>query len=444
MKYDAVIFDLDGTLTDTLEDLKDSVNFALKNFGFPERTLDEVRSFVGNGVKRLMLQSVPCGTDEKTAEECLAVFKEYYKEHSLVKTKPYNGIVPMLSELKKQGIKTAVVTNKMNEAAQEIVSIFFDGLIETTVGQVDGIAQKPQPDGIFSVLEKLGASKDKAVYVGDSEVDCITAKNAGIPCVGVTWGFRDESVLRENGADYIISYPQEIFSIIGDSAVNSYIVSRLFDMQDLQYREFHSKLMPTVEKHRVIGVRTPELRRFAKEISKTPIAEKFIENPCHKYYEENNLHAFLIEEIGDFEACVEELNKFLPFVDNWATCDMMRPKTFKKNLDKLLLQIKNWLASAQTYTVRFGIECLMLYYLDANFKPEYTEMICQIRSEEYYVKMMQAWYFATALAKRYDEIIPYFEKNRLDTDTHNKAIQKAVESCRITPEQKTYLKTLKR
>lgn len=444
MKYDAVIFDLDGTLTDTLEDLKDSVNFALRSFGFPERTLDEVRSFVGNGVKKLIFQSVPCGTDEKTAEDCLAVFKEYYKDHSLVKTKPYDGIVPMLAELKKQGIKTAVVTNKMNEAAQDIVRIFFDGLIEITVGQIDGIAQKPQPDGIFSVLETLGVSKDKAVYVGDSEVDCITAKNAGIPCVGVTWGFRDESVLRENGADCIISYPQDIFAVIGDSAVNAYIVSRLFDMQDLKYREFHSKLMPTVEKSRVIGVRTPELRKLAKEISKTRLAEAFIKNPVHEYYEENNLHAFLIEKIGDYEACIEELNKFLPLVDNWATCDMMRPKAFKKNLDKLLPQIKNWLASGETYTVRFGIECLMLYYLDANFKPEYPEMICKIRSEEYYVKMMQAWYFATALAKRYGDIIPFLEQNRLNADTHNKAIQKAVESYRITPEQKAYLKTLKR
>lgn len=214
MKYDAVIFDLDGTLTDTLEDLKNSANFALQSFGFPERTLDEVRSFVGNGVRKLIFRSVPCGTNEKTAENCLAVFREHYKNNSLVKTKPYDGIIPMLEVLKKQGIKTAVVTNKMNEAAQDIVRIFFDGLIEITVGQIDGMAQKPQPDGIEFVLQKLGISKEKAVYVGDSEVDCITAKNAGIPCIGVTWGFRDKSVLLENGADYIIENPQQIIDFI--------------------------------------------------------------------------------------------------------------------------------------------------------------------------------------------------------------------------------------
>ncbi len=210
MKYEAIIFDLDGTLTDTLEDLKNSVNFALNRFGFPERTVGEVRSFVGNGVRRLIYLSVPENTAEETAEECLGVFKEYYKNHSLVKTKPYDGIVPMLRELKKLGIKTAVVTNKMHEAAEDIVRIFFDGLIDITLGQIDGVAQKPQPDGINFVIQKLGVSKDKAVYVGDSEVDCITAKNAGIPCIGVTWGFRDKSVLLENGADFIIDNPEDI------------------------------------------------------------------------------------------------------------------------------------------------------------------------------------------------------------------------------------------
>ncbi len=224
----------------------------------------------------------------------------------------------------------------------------------------------------------------------------------------------------------------------------NYIVSRLFEMQDLKYREFHSRLMPTVEKSRVIGVRTPELRKLAKELKSTPHAREFLKKLPHKYYEENNLHAFLIEEIKDYDSCVEELNKFLPFVDNWATCDMMRPKVFKKNLDKLLSQIKIWLDSDKTYTVRFGMECLMLYYLDEHFSPEYPKLIAEICSEEYYIKMMQAWYFATALAKRYDDIIPYLEQNRSDSDTHNKAIQKAVESYRITPEQKAYLRTLKR
>lgn len=213
MKYDAVIFDLDGTLTDTLEDLKNSVNFAMREFGFPERTTDEVRSFVGNGVKRLIDLSVPENTSDEVSAECLSVFKSFYKDNSLVSTKPYDGIIPMLEKLKKDGVKTAIVTNKMHEAAVDIVNLFFGELIDVAIGQIDGVAQKPQPDGIYSALEKLGVSKEKSVYVGDSEVDCITAKNAGIPCIGVTWGFRDREILVGNGADFIINFPEEIFIV---------------------------------------------------------------------------------------------------------------------------------------------------------------------------------------------------------------------------------------
>lgn len=212
-KYDAVIFDLDGTLTNTLEDLKDSVNYALKSFGFPERNIDEIRSFVGNGVRRLICLSVPSGTSGETCEECLSIFKEYYKEHSADKTVPYDGIYALLENLKLHKVKSAVVTNKMNEAAQAIVKHFFDGLIDVTVGQLDGVAQKPEPDGVYAALKALGVSKKNAVYVGDSEVDCLTAKNAGLPCVGVTWGFRSRQTLAENGAQFIIDRPEELFVV---------------------------------------------------------------------------------------------------------------------------------------------------------------------------------------------------------------------------------------
>ncbi len=222
------------------------------------------------------------------------------------------------------------------------------------------------------------------------------------------------------------------------------ICDSLFEMQDLKYRDFHSKLMPTVSKELIIGVRTPELRKFAKEISGTDCAELFMRNLPHKYYEEYNLHAFLIESIKDYGACVDELNRFLPYVDNWATCDMMRPKVFKKHLTELLSQIKIWIKSDETYTVRFAVEMLMCFYLDDNFSAEYSDMVAGIHSDEYYIRMMQAWYFATALAKQYDKIIPYLEQHRLDADTHNKTIRKAIESYRITDEQKKYIRTLKR
>ncbi len=225
---------------------------------------------------------------------------------------------------------------------------------------------------------------------------------------------------------------------------DEYILKRLFEMQDLKYRDFHSRLMPTVSKELIIGVRTPELRKFAKEILKTPYAENFMKLLPHKYYEENNLHAFLIESIKDYDACIDELNRFLPYVDNWATCDMMRPKIFKNHLMELLGQIRIWLKSDETYTVRFAVEMLMCFYLDENFSIVFPETVAEIRSDEYYLKMMQAWYFATALAKQYDAVIPFLENNRLDADTHNKTIRKAIESNRITDDKKKYLRTLKR
>ncbi len=224
----------------------------------------------------------------------------------------------------------------------------------------------------------------------------------------------------------------------------NYIVNKLFEMQDLKYRDFCARLVPTVPKDLIIGVRTPDLRRLAKEIKNTDYAAEFLDALPHKYCEENNLHAFLIEGIDDFDECIAEINRFLPYVDNWATCDSMRPKILKKHLPELIEYIKIWISSGEAYTVRFGIEMLMCYYLDGNFSPEFPEIISKIRSDEYYVRMMVAWYFATALAKRYEDVVLYIEQNRLDADTHNKTIQKAVESYRITAEQKKYLKTLKR
>ena len=214
MKFSSIVFDLDGTLIDTLEDLMNSVNFALEKFNFPKRNIDEIRSFVGNGVRRLVYLSTPVNTDEKTKEECLAIFKEHYKEHSMVKTGPYNGIIEMLKKVKEMGIKTAVVTNKMQDAAVEIIRSFFGENIDIIIGQIDGVAQKPAPDGVFLAMKKMGANPDETVYIGDSEVDCQTAHNASLPIIGCTWGFRSREILEENNAEYIIDEPKEIIKII--------------------------------------------------------------------------------------------------------------------------------------------------------------------------------------------------------------------------------------
>lgn len=222
------------------------------------------------------------------------------------------------------------------------------------------------------------------------------------------------------------------------------ITERLFALQDLKYQSFHSKLIPTVDPDTVIGIRTPELRKLAKELKGSNSASAFLQTLPHHYYEENNLHAFLIEQIKDYDECIKAVDAFLPYVDNWATCDSMSPKVFKKHLPQLLDRIRLWITSDHPYTVRFAIGMLMRFYLDEQFKPEYPQMAASVHSEEYYVNMMIAWYFATALAKQYDAVLPYFLNHLLDPRVHNKAIQKAVESYRITDTQKQYLKTLKR
>ena len=217
----------------------------------------------------------------------------------------------------------------------------------------------------------------------------------------------------------------------------------LFKMQDMDYRDFNSKLIPTVDKESMIGIRTPDLRKYAKQLGKSSDVIEFLQTLPHKYFDENQLHAFIVSEIKDFNSCVDTVNEFLPYIDNWATCDQLSPKVFKKHHKELINYIEIWLKSDKVYTVRFGIGMLMEHFLDEDFDISYLETVSNIRSDEYYVNMMIAWYFATALAKRYENIIPFIENRRLDIWTHNKAIQKAVESLRISDEKKEYLKSLK-
>ena len=225
--------------------------------------------------------------------------------------------------------------------------------------------------------------------------------------------------------------------------INDVIKERLFELRDIEYGEFQKKLIPTVNPDTVIGVRLPEIKKLAKELYKNEDIGDFLNTLPHKYYDENQLHAFLISLEKDFGKAVYEVENFLPYVDNWAVCDSLSPKAFKKHKIELLTYIRFWIESGETYAVRFGVKMLMSLYLDDDFSPEYPEIVATLRSEESYVNMMIAWYFATALAKQYDSVISYIENRLLDTWTHNKAIQKCVESRRITPEQKEYLKTLK-
>ena len=221
------------------------------------------------------------------------------------------------------------------------------------------------------------------------------------------------------------------------------IIEELFKLQDKEYREFQGKLIPPKTIDDMIGVRTPELKKYAKELLRREDIGEFLDILPHEYYDEYQLHAFIISGIKDYDSCMAEIERFLPYVDNWATCDTLLPKVFAKHKNELLEQVKVWIKSDKTYTVRFAISMLMRHFLDDDYDTKYPNMVAKVRSEEYYINMMIAWYFATALAKQYDSIIPFIEEKKLDKWTHNKTIQKAVESYRITPEQKEYLKTLK-
>ena len=226
--------------------------------------------------------------------------------------------------------------------------------------------------------------------------------------------------------------------------MNTTIQSRLIALAEPAFAAFTAKLIPDVPAGTVLGVRTPALRALAKELRGSEEAEAFLDELPHAYYEENCLHAFLLEQLRDFDACVAAVECFLPYVDNWAVCDQMSPAVFKKHRAALLEHVEGWIDSGETYTVRFGIKLLMNHFLDEDFQPEYLEMVSVIESKEYYVNMMRAWYFATALAKQWDSTLPLLEEGRLDVWTHNKTIQKAVESNRVPPERKTLLRELRR
>lgn len=213
MKYNTYIFDLDGTILDTLDDLSNAVNFAMRSKGYPERTVDEVRNFIGNGIRVLIKRAVPQGTGDEDYEQALEIFTKYYLEHIADYTKPYDGIVDVINSLRRSGCKVAVVSNKAHFAAQAVVKDFFGDIFDTVVGKKDEFPSKPEPDSLLYTIKSLGADKEKCIYIGDSDVDVLTAHNAGLPCIGVTWGNRDEDVLVKSGAEYIARTPSDILKI---------------------------------------------------------------------------------------------------------------------------------------------------------------------------------------------------------------------------------------
>ena len=220
------------------------------------------------------------------------------------------------------------------------------------------------------------------------------------------------------------------------------VQQRLFALRDEEYARFQSALIPNIPKETVIGVRMPLMRKLAKEIAGEAETQAFLTELPHAYYDENILHSVLLSQMKDYGACMEAVEAFLPHIDNWAVCDCLSPKVFAGHKPELMENIRKWAKSGHVYTCRFGLEMLMTHFLDGDFEPEYLELPASVKLEDYYAKMMVAWFFATALAKQWDAAVVYLEQNRLEPWTHNKTIQKARESYRISAEQKEYLKTL--
>lgn len=226
--------------------------------------------------------------------------------------------------------------------------------------------------------------------------------------------------------------------------MDAYISELLYLAEDLDYKQFHAKLIPDISQDRIIGVRIPEIRKIAKRLIMENKSCDFIKELPHFFYEENNLHAFIISEIKDYNLLIKELDRFLEYVDNWATCDSLRPKVFSKNKERLISDVYRWLKKTDEYTVRFAVEVLMVHFLDEDFDVTFLDTVADINSDKYYVNMMKAWYFATALAKQWDSSVVFLETGKLDDFVHNKTIQKAIESSRISDDKKAYLKTLRR
>lgn len=297
------------------------------------------------------------------------------------------------------------------------------------------------------VMDREGGNKDREFRAGaekclklakEQEIDLAILQPRSPTCgVGHIYDGSFSGKITEGNGVFASLLIESGFRVMNASDL------RLFELQDEKYRDFQVKLIPNIDPKTVIGIRTPELRKLAKTMAKEPDVGKFLSSLPHRWFDENQLHAFIISEDKDYESCIAQVERFLPYIDNWATCDQLSPKIFKKNKEDLLRHIREWLRSDRTYTIRFAAGMLMQHYLDEDFDPEYPKMVATIESDEYYVNMMRAWYFATALAKQYDAILPFIEEKRLDKWTHNKTIQKAVESYRITPGQKEYLKSLR-
>ena len=431
------IFDFDGTLVDSMPTYAKKMLRLLdeNHLPYPDDIIRTVTPLGDRGAARLFIgMGMKKSEDELLARMNELAYDGYAHE---IPAKP--NVPETLRRLKADGHSLNVLTaspHTLLDVCLKRLGLF--DLFDHVWSCDDFGTTKTDPSIYVEAAKRIGAPLSECVFLDDNLSADTAAKASGIKVIGVydASSAECEDAIRKVCDGYIRDFTELIMS--------TSLTARLLENRDEGYRDFHGKLIPTVPYERIIGVRLPVVRRMAKEAAGSAEAEAFLHALPHTYYDENNLHAFLIEREKSFEKAISLTEAFLPYIDNWATCDSFLPPVFKKNHDALLPHITVWLGAAHTYTIRYGIGLLMGLYLDEHFDMSLPRMVADVRSEEYYVNMMRAWYFATALDKQYDAVLPYLTENRLDIWTHNKTISKARESRRIPKDVKDYLNTLKR
>lgn len=446
MQAPCILFDMDGTLTASGEGVMNAGTYALEKMGVPVPSRERLRMMVG---PPLGSSFESFGVPADRVDEAIAHYRFYYHERGRFECELYPGIPQLLRELNAAGCELYIATSKPEPLSRDILDRFgILGEFRYIAGATMDHERETKTAVLEYLFEKIGRP-ERALMIGDTDCDAIGARDVGLRCIGVSWGYGSVGSMREAGAAAIADTAEQLRDIVfkelslGPYAVERKVVENLRRKADPVYGDFIAKLNPSVPRVRIVGVRLPALRAYAKTMDEAE-KEAFLRVLPHETYEEDLLHGIILSGLKDPDACIAQTERFAPYIDNWAVCDTVAPKALLKKPEALFALVRRLIADPAVYSRRLGVDYLMHFGLNKYFSPEWNELAASAENGEYYTDMCVAWYFATALAKHWDATIPFLTENRLSIWTHNKTIQKARESYRITDAQKAYLKGLKR
>ena len=446
MSEPVVIFDMDGTLTASGEGVMNAGTSALTEMGLPVPPRSELRTMVGPPLGDSFLRF---GVPAERVEEAISRYRVYYQAKGKFECELYPGIPELLKALNAAGCALYIATSKPEPLSKDILGRFgILGEFRFVAGATQGHERETKTEVLEYLFDTIGRP-ERALMIGDTDCDVIGARDVGLRCVGVGWGYGSVDAMKKEGAIAIAGTAEELREIVftelsvGETGAEARVTEELASVAEPEYAAFIAKLNPSVPAERILGVRLPALRACAKKMDK-PLKEAFLAALPHKTYEGDLLHAILLSGIRDADAALRETERFAPYIDNWAVCDTVHPKALLKKPEATFALIRRLVADERPFVRRIGVDYLMHYGLDEHFSPECNELAASAENGEYYTDIAVAWYFATALAKQWEATLPVLTENRLSEWTHNKTIQKAIESYRITDEQKAYLRELKR